>query len=53
MLDINYKEYFETLKEKAINYKNNVITNVENSLIKHKEELEKLKNLTYDGERIK
>ena len=30
-----------------------VITNVENSLIKHKEELEKLKNLTYDGERIK
>ena len=53
LLDINYKEYFETLKEKAINYKNNVITNVENSLIKHKEELEKLKNLTYDGERIK
>lgn len=53
LLDINYKEYFETLKEKAINYKNNVIENVENSLIKHKEELEKLKNLTYDGERIK
>ena len=53
LLDINYKEYFETLKEKAINYKNNVIANVENSLIKHKEELEKLKILTYDGERIK
>lgn len=53
LLDINYKEYFETLKEKAINYKNSVITNVEKSLTKHKEELEKLKNLTYDGERIK
>ena len=53
LLDINYKEYFETLKEKAINNKNIVIENVENSLIKHKEELEKLKNLTYDGERIK
>ena len=53
LLDINYKEYFETLKEKAINYKNNVIANVENSLIKHKEEVEKLKILTYGGERIK
>lgn len=53
LLDINYKEYFETLKENEINYKNNVIASVENSLIKHKEELEKLKNLTYDGERIK
>lgn len=53
LLDINCTEYFESLKEKAINYKNIVIANVENSLIKHKEELEKLKNLTYDGERIK
>ena len=53
LLDINHAEYFESLKGKSINYKNTIIENVENSLIKHKEELEKLKNLTYDGERIK
>lgn len=40
-LDIDYKSYFEDLKRKSIK-------NVEYSLNKHKEELELLKNLSYE-----
>ena len=48
-LDIDFKSYFEKLKEDAIKYKTITINNVEKSLNKHKEELEKLKNLTYEN----
>lgn len=47
-LDINFKEYFEELKLKSISSKQNTIKNVEYSLNKHKNELESLKNLTYE-----
>lgn len=53
-LDIDYKSYFEDLKRKSIDIKTKTIENVEFSLNKHKEELESLKNLTYetlDGKR--
>jgi hypothetical protein len=53
-LDIDYKSYFEDLKRKSIDVKTKTIENVEFSLNKHKEELESLKNLTYetlDGKR--
>lgn len=48
-LDIDLKSYFEELKTKAIEYKQNTIERVEKSLNKHKEELEALKNLTYES----
>jgi hypothetical protein len=47
-LDINLENYFEELKLKVIRTKTNTIEKVEASLNKHKEELEALKNLTYD-----
>ncbi len=47
-LDINFKEYFEELKQKSIKSKQTTIKNVEYSLNKHKNELESLKILTYE-----
>ena len=47
-LDINLENYFEELKQKVIRTKTNTIKNVEDSLNKHKKELEALKNLTYE-----
>jgi hypothetical protein len=47
-LDIDLKSYFEELKEKSVTYNHNIIENVEATLNKHKEELEALKNLTYE-----
>ena len=48
-LDIDYKSYFEDLKRKSIDIKTKTIENVEFSLNKHKEELESLKNFTYEN----
>ena len=48
-LDIDLKSYFEELKQKSISYKEITIKNVEASLNKHKEELDKLKNLKYEN----
>ena len=47
-LDIDFKSYFENLKHKSIDIKTKTIEEVEFSLNKHKEELESLKNLTYE-----
>lgn len=47
-LDIDFKSYFEDLKHKKIDVKTKTIENVEFSLNIHKEELESLKNLTYE-----
>lgn len=47
-LDIDLKTYFEELKEKSIRIKETTIKNVENSLNKHKMELEELKKLNYE-----
>ena len=47
-LDIDFKSYFEDLKHKKIDIKTKRIENIEFSLNKHKEELESLKNLTYE-----
>jgi hypothetical protein len=47
-LDIDYKSYFEDLKRKSIDIKTKTIENVEFSLNRHREELESLKNLTYE-----
>jgi hypothetical protein len=52
-LDLNMENYFEVLKEKAINIKKATISNVEYSLIKHKKELESLQNLTFENLDIK
>lgn len=48
-LDINFKSYFEDLKHKSIDIKTKTIEEVEFSLNKHKEELESLKNFTYEN----
>lgn len=47
-LDLNMENYFEVLKEKAINIKKTSISNVEYSLFKHKKELESLQKLSYE-----
>lgn len=48
-LDINLENFFEELKQKAIRTKKNTIEKVEASLNKHKDELEALKNITYES----
>lgn len=48
-LDIDLKSYFEDLKEKSVTYKQSTIERVEASLNKHKEELEALKNITFES----
>jgi hypothetical protein len=48
-LDIDLKSYFEELKEKAVTHKQTTIEEVEASLNKHKEELEELKNITFES----
>lgn len=48
-LDINLEFFFEELKQKAIRTKKNTIEKVEASLNKHKDELEALKNITYES----
>lgn len=48
-LDIDFKSYFEELKQKSISYKEITIKNVEASLNKHKEELETLKNTNFES----
>lgn len=47
-LDIDLKEYFEELKEKAISSKTNSIKVVGETLEKYKIELENLKKTTYE-----
>lgn len=47
-LDIDLKSYFEDLKRKSIDIKTKTIEEIEFLLNKHKEELESLKNLTYE-----
>lgn len=48
-LDMNLENFFEELKQKAIRTKKNTIEKVEASLNKHKDELEALKNITYES----
>lgn len=48
-LDIDLKDYFESLKNKEINNKKRIIESVENSLNKHKKDLETLKTLYYEN----
>ena len=46
-IDIDLKEYFEEIKSKVISIKENTIKNVENSLVKHRRELEKIQMMKH------
>lgn len=48
-LDIDYEKYFEELKNHHIEYLEGLIKRVENTIVKHKEELEYCKNLKFEN----
>lgn len=48
-LDIDYEKYFEELKKHHIEYLEGLIKRVENTIVKHKEELEYCKNLKFEN----
>lgn len=52
LLDINLQEYFEMLREKRISGIKCTITQVEDSLSKHREELERVRELKFEDLKI-
>lgn len=48
LLDFNYEEHFNEIKNKKINYFENMIERVESSLREHRDNLNYFQNLTYE-----
>lgn len=48
-LDIDYEKYFEELKEHHIEYLEGLIKRVEDTIVKHKKDLEYYKNLKFEN----
>lgn len=47
-LDINWEEYFNQIKKDKVSYLTGLIERVEATVVKHKEELQKYSEMTFD-----